>query len=263
MPKVLADRVTLAVCIPALLSLCVVCCSRTRDDAARVAPPSGRPISTEVLADRLLKAIEAYEIDAVRSALREGADPNGPGLQLRVLGQAIRAHDPAVVRELIKAGADVNATTTEGSGLPMVALAAFYNEPAIVKMLVQAGAKPDARSKQGMTALAEAAVANASLVCEPLVEAGADINGWALWPSHIYAGEIQTTPPKRGRTPLMIAASMGNLKAVHALLLLGADARLKNERGESAIDLIGEEDNPIQEIHSLLSTPSGLSSPRR
>lgn len=90
---------------------------------------------------------------------------------------------------------------------------------------------------------------------QPLVEAGADINGWALWPSRIYAGETQTTPPKRGRTPLMIAASMGNSKTAGALLALGAETELKNERGEAAIDLIGKEVNPIETIHSDLSTP--------
>ncbi len=40
----------------------------------------------------------------------------------------------------------------------MVVLAAFYGEPAIMRILLRAGANPNAQSLHGMTALAEAAI---------------------------------------------------------------------------------------------------------
>jgi hypothetical protein len=263
MRRLPVDSLALLACMPLLLSLCAGSCTRHSDSAGRSAPPFPQLVSKEALADALLKAIDGHDIDAVRVALRDGADPNGPGSGQRVLGQAILAHDQVIVRELIRAGADVNATTLDGAGSPMVLLAAFSGEPAIVRILLQAGANPNASSKHGMTALAEAAVADANLVCEPLVQAGSNINAWTLWPGHIYAGETQTTTPTRGRTPLMIAASMGNSKTVGALLALGANAELKNERGETAFDLVGKEVNPLELIRSDLSIPERLRRLRR
>ncbi len=59
----------------------------------------------------------------------------------------------------------------------------------------------------------------------------------------------------------MIAASLGHVSIVATLLYLGADARLKNERGETALDLTREYRSPLETIRRYLTNPDMLRRP--
>ena len=66
----------------------------------------------------------------------------------RALFHASSIGTPAAVRELIDAGADVNART--GSGNTPLHMAVFSNpNPRVVKVLIEAGANVDARNAEG------------------------------------------------------------------------------------------------------------------
>jgi ankyrin repeat protein len=54
----------------------------------------------------------------------------------------------------------------------------------------------------------------------------------------------------RGRSALMIAASLGHTEIVTALIAAGADRTLKDKTGKTARDLAG---NP--QIEAILATP--------
>jgi hypothetical protein len=212
--------------------------------------------------ERLLSAIHAQDLDGVREALRSGANPNGPGLGMPVLGDALAfGGEATVVRELLKAGADPNARATDGSALPMLHVAVAALRAINVDAVLKAGARPDSRGADGLTALAVAAVMDAAGSCDALVRGGADLNSWNPWPTEVY-GTAPIPSNGHGRTPLMIAASLGHERTVWALLYAGADTTLKNERGETALDLTREYRSPIKRIREYLRNPSRRPSAR-
>jgi ankyrin repeat protein len=114
--------------------------------------------------------------------------------------------------------------TADGGNASEVAFAAAYwnDEKALASALKQ-GTSPDARNAVGETLLYVATGPKGGVeVVRLLLRSGANPN----------AGQ--------GRyTPLMNAASWVNLEAVNALLEAGADPRIVNERGETAIQVVG------------------------
>jgi len=109
---------------------------------------------------------------------------------------------------------------------------------------------PEARNEHDESLLMLAALKGLFTVCEQLIAKGADVNkpGWTplhyaathghisvmnlLLDNHAY---IDAASPN-GSTPLMMAALYGTPAAVRVLLEAGADPRLKNDQGLTAID---------------------------
>jgi ankyrin repeat protein len=127
---------------------------------------------------------------------------------------AAEAGDHATALRLASArGANVNATTADGSTAVMYAAA--NNDLELVRALIKAGAEVKLKNQLGTSALTEAAIIGSTPVIEALLKAGADPN-------------FRTTD---GETPLMAAARSGNVDAARVLLAAGADINAKETWG--------------------------------
>jgi len=135
------------------------------------------------------------------------------------VADAAQAGDRTAVANLLKQAADVNAAQADG----MTALhwAALRADAALAQTLLYAGANVKAATRlNAYTPLLLAAKDGRASVVDPLVKAGADVNG-------------RTT---NGTTALMFAAASGSVDAVMALVDRGADVNAKEPvRGFTAI----------------------------
>jgi len=129
------------------------------------------------------------------------------------------------IRELIKAGADVNEKNS--NGLSALMIAARTGNIDMIKVLIDAKADVNAKSNDGFTALMEAssyaqidAVKHLDAV-KYLIEAKADVNA----------------KTSDGYTALMFASSDIYPDLVAALLQAGADVKAKNNAGKTALTL--------------------------
>ncbi|WP_409152637.1 ankyrin repeat domain-containing protein [Fretibacterium fastidiosum] len=110
---------------------------------------------------------------------------------------------PERVRQLIQAGADVNAKNEYG-WTPLM-IAAIENTPEVLKVLIEAGADVNAKDRNGLTPLMHAAGHNTNPeVLKVLLEAGADAKA----------------KNNEGKTALDCARWNGKLKGTGALKLL-------------------------------------------
>jgi len=162
---------------------------------------------------------------------------------------AIKQDDADAVRALLKRGFDPNTRNPAGEH----GLALAIREPSLKVASVLLGAPqidPEARNQHDESLLMLASLKGLFAVCEQLIAKGADVNkpGWTplhyaathghisvmnlLLDNHAY---IDAASPN-GSTPLMMAALYGTPAAVKVLLEAGADPRLKNDQGMTAID---------------------------
>ena len=177
---------------------------------------------------------------------------------------AVRFNNVSVVKDFLRKGMDAN--SVEGNrGETMLMLALRENSMSVFDQLLKADdIKLEARAINGDTALMLACFLGNTEAVKKLIAAGAEINqpGWA--PLHYAAAKgnteiialllehfayIDTESPNK-TTPLMMAVHSGNLDAVSLLLQEGADPRLKNMQGMTALNFAEEIEQ--REIAALL-----------
>jgi uncharacterized protein len=123
------------------------------------------------------------------------------------------------IRAALEAGADVNAKDAEHDEAALI-LAAKFGDAEIIQLLIDAGADVDAPDDMGRTALFFAQVGSESFA--RLLAAGADIRA----------------RDREGNTMLIRTVSQSaSLGEVEELLRLGIDPGVRNEDGESAMDV--------------------------
>ena len=164
----------------------------------------------------LLDATKRGDVQAVRSLLAEGADPNAAqGDGLTALHVAAQEGYLEIAEALLGAGADVEAKTRIGDYTPLHLAAQEANAP-VARVLLEAGADPAAvTTNTGATPLHLAAKAiGGEGAVRTLLDAGVPVD-----PRESAAGQ----------TPLMFAASQGRTAAVRELLSHGADPSIHTE----------------------------------
>jgi hypothetical protein len=184
----------------------------------------------------LVNAIWEEDEAAVRNLLAAGADVNAldKAVDTTALAAAVSDGKTELVRLLVYAGADPNVR----NGSRQTALMGLDDDATaeIVNLLVAAGAKVNLKDEDGDSALHVAAAASGSEVVRALIEAGARVEA----------------RNKEGKTPLMAAAEGGNADNVKALLWAGADPHRKNKDGETAFRLAQKEGH--EEVVHLLQS---------
>lgn len=161
----------------------------------------------------LITAVKAKDIEAVKRALRQGADVNSTqeeksksyyGLTALMIAASEGAMNAAQL--LIKSDADVN--IADSNQWTALAYASYYGYVEIAKQLIVAGADKEARDDSDCTPLMCATGNGKIQTVQLLIEAGADINA--------YSKDF-------GFTPLSFAARGGYTDIVKLLLDSGAD----------------------------------------
>ena len=173
------------------------------------------------------KAAKFDDVSEVQSLIKAGVSPNAldprgnPMLIVAIRDKSIK------VTDLLLANPVTNVNLTNKSGENALMLAAFDGELALVKNLVLE--KKAAVNKPGWAPIHYAATNGHLDITQFLVANGAQVN--SLSPSET--------------TPLMMSIGSGNDQLIKYLLDNGADLRLRNHEGYTAIDvaqLFGKDD---------------------
>ncbi|MSR37077.1 MAG: ankyrin repeat domain-containing protein [Gemmatimonadetes bacterium] len=168
-------------------------------------------------------AAQRGDAGAVRELLKAGADVNAAqGDGMMALHWAAQNADVELTRMLIYAGANHEALTRIGHYTPLH-LAARVGSGPVVRVLLAAGARSDAvTTTGGSTPLHLAAAAGSADAITALLESGAQMNA---------------RESVRGQTPLMFAAAFNRVEAINALLGGGADPALTT----TTVDIVARE----------------------
>jgi ankyrin repeat protein len=144
---------------------------------------------------------------AVQSLLQQKADVNAAqGDGTTALHWAAYREDLEMARLLVKAGADVKATTRIGDMTPLY-MAAKTGNAAMVELLLNAGSEIDRANANGTTPLMVAAAAGKADAVKVLLDRGANVNA---------------TDATNGQTALMFASALNRDAAIKLLATHGA-----------------------------------------
>jgi ankyrin repeat protein/mono/diheme cytochrome c family protein len=213
--------------------------------------------------------------EMLRSLLELGADPKAQNAR-----RATALHwgivDPAKVRRLIEAGAELNVRTVEGR-TPLYLAAVQPAAAETVKFLLSKGADPNIPDIAGRTPLMNAAGFGNVEAMRALIEKGADVNArtQAGATALFDAARSRSLPAvqlllakdadvnastKRNNTALALAASYGNSEIVRVLVEKGVDIAVTDERGYSPLMYAAySESMPAEAVRLLLAKGADVS----
>ena len=177
----------------------------------------------------LREAVTEKDLDLVRQALGQGADPNCFDASDSVcagttpLYWAVTGGSVEIVRCLLEAGAQVAAEEAQDKSSSLHAAVEDMNLPMINLLLEYDGSVAlNWFDFLARTPLLIAVAAGNIPIAKRLIEAGADVN------AH--------NEPKIGDTALRIAAGNGTLEMVELLLCAGADPTIQGWMGITPLD---------------------------
>lgn len=154
----------------------------------------------------------------VRALLKAGADVESQthGVKYTALHFAASRGHTRLIQVLVDSGAAIDALAANGQNA--LQYGALYGHKAVIPILVELGANINITSSAGRTALHRAARDGDAVLMQLLVDNGADIEARSFI----------------GQTALLYAASSGHKAAMRILLDLGANINARSLQGETA-----------------------------
>jgi len=173
---------------------------------------------------QLAKAIEAGDLAQVKKLLAQGVDPNRRIPEYRTyctpLFVAVEKGKLDIARVLLNSGADPKIENQSGD--PVMVFASDAGREPFARLLMESGVGIDSTNSKGVTALMRGVRYDEAADVQAKLALGAD-------------------PHQRdayGRTPLIVAASGGNLPALRVLAAAGARADARDKRGRTALTYV-------------------------
>jgi ankyrin repeat protein len=212
----------------------------------------------------VVAAVDACQLEVLRVLIEAGADPNIPAradimdvspLIMAIVKYEGREELEQVVKLLIGGGADVN-WQDERSGITALMFCANLGSAdleKVTRLLIQAGLDPDVQNHVGETALHKIVEVGNLGVAKLLIEAGADVNlidntGRTVCFYAAQSGLAElidllladfdidvNAKDELGCTALMLASEERHADVVKLLLDAGADAKVVDKMGRSAL----------------------------
>ena len=197
------------------------------------------------LAEQLETAAKAGDENRVRELILAGADVNAGDIPA-FLWACFKGHK-GIVRLLIANDANVNYDGFDEGTLLMTA--ALNGDTEFIDYLISVGAEVNlAMPLGGETALHHAAYANQSSSVERLLHHGAAINHRSKSAGTTSLNNFLTI---HGDTPLHIAAVCADRMLIDQLLSGTADKHITNAKGQTPFDLATEHERPVEILELL------------
>jgi uncharacterized protein len=172
--------------------------------------------------------------------------PDPQRLNRLLLAAAVRG-DSLQIRRLLDMGADPNARSTNNARSPLIH-AVIHGHPDVIALLLEADADLSATGSDGWNALHVAVKLGRMDIVETLIAAGSDTQ--ARLPDGANALQIALQAPNQGvdlirllrantKTPdtLTLAARVGDVETILALIEAGANVDLPGKGGQSPLEV--------------------------
>ena len=174
----------------------------------------------------ILTACSRGDLERVRQLIQEGQNVNSDSYVWTPLMYAAHNGHDQIVRELIRAGADVNGK--DKYKRTALHKASWRGRSSVIKTLAEAGANLNVQDKWGVTPLMWAAYCGCANVVVELIRAGADVS---------VVSSREWLSVAAGSTALHCAAKQNTIKCGVLLVEAGADMRTRNKNSKSPLDL--------------------------